>query len=285
MKVVQHRDFVNRIGTYHVVGEVQNLGPQHARDIRITATFYNASGGIVGTGSTSADVGTLRPGEEAPFDVFDMNAKDISTYKLTVTSTPTSKATSREAVVLGNWSWVDTIDSRHIVGEIENRGSRNLEFVKVVASFYNESGGFVAGETAYVKADILRPGEVAPFEIISLGDDPGAAYTLFVEGRETSSAPADASSLVIVSNASQPQQYGGPRILGEIQNQGTKTARLVEVVATMYDGTGAVIDVDFTFTSPSDVAPGQSVPFELSTTRKDVTLASWKLRVEPSRFE
>ena len=44
----------------------------------------------------------------------------------------------------------------------------------------------------------------------------------------------------------------------------------VKVVATFYDEAGQVINTDFTYTDPTDLAAGQSAPFELSVTDEDI---------------
>ncbi len=51
-------------------------------------------------------------------------------------------------------------------------------------------------------------------------------------------------------------------IVGEVQNNGTQTAKFVQVSATLYDSNNKVIGTDFSFTNPSDIDPGQKASFE-----------------------
>jgi hypothetical protein len=53
-------------------------------------------------------------------------------------------------------------------------------------------------------------------------------------------------------------------IVGEVQNNGTRTAKFVQVSATLYDSNNKVIGTDFSFTNPSDIEPGQKAPFEVT---------------------
>ena len=53
-------------------------------------------------------------------------------------------------------------------------------------------------------------------------------------------------------------------IVGEVQNNGTQTAKFVQVSATLYDSNNKVIGTDFSFTNPSDIEPGQKAPFEVT---------------------
>jgi hypothetical protein len=69
--------------------------------------------------------------------------------------------------------------------------------------------------------------------------------------------------LVIVSdngfNDNDPNlpQY---HIVGEVQNNGSGTAKFVEVSATLYDSNNKVIGTGSTFTNASDIDPGQKAP-------------------------
>ena len=49
------------------------------------------------------------------------------------------------------------------------------------------------------------------------------------------------------------------RIVGEVQNNGTQTAKFVQVSATLYDSNNKVIGTDFLFTNPSDIDQGSII--------------------------
>jgi hypothetical protein len=53
-------------------------------------------------------------------------------------------------------------------------------------------------------------------------------------------------------------------IVGEVQNNGSGTAKFVEVSATLYDSNNKVVGTEFTFTKPRDIEPGQKAPFEIT---------------------
>jgi hypothetical protein len=53
-------------------------------------------------------------------------------------------------------------------------------------------------------------------------------------------------------------------IVGEVQNNGSETAKFVEVSATLYDSDNKVIGTESTFTKPSEIEPGQKAPFEIT---------------------
>jgi hypothetical protein len=62
------------------------------------------------------------------------------------------------------------------------------------------------------------------------------------------------------NNPSLPQYH----IVGEVLNNGTQTAKFVQVSATLYDSNNKVIGTEFTYTNPSDIDPGQKAPFEVT---------------------
>jgi hypothetical protein len=59
-------------------------------------------------------------------------------------------------------------------------------------------------------------------------------------------------------------------IVGEVQNNGSETAKFVEVSATSYDSNNKVIGTGSTFTKPENIDPGQKAPFEITVGTNDV---------------
>ena len=53
-------------------------------------------------------------------------------------------------------------------------------------------------------------------------------------------------------------------VIGEVINESNQTARFVKVVATFYDQNNQVIGTDYTYTTLSELSPGQKSPFEIS---------------------
>ena len=68
---------------------------------------------------------------------------------------------------------------------------------------------------------------------------------------------------MILSQYFYVDSIGAIHIVGEVLNQAPVTASFVKVIVTFYDAYGQVIGTDFTFTDPSDLAPGQRTPFDV----------------------
>jgi hypothetical protein len=70
-------------GVYWATGKVTNTGNQNAQGVTIFATYYNATGAVVGVGntdSTTLSPTTLSPGDSATFKVgpWDLNMFEVS---------------------------------------------------------------------------------------------------------------------------------------------------------------------------------------------------------------
>ena len=78
-RILSDNNYVDSIGTLHIVGEVINESYQPARFIRITATFYDANNSVIGTDFTFTSPSTLQPGQGAPFDL-TISEGSVPTY-------------------------------------------------------------------------------------------------------------------------------------------------------------------------------------------------------------
>ena len=54
---------------YHIVGEVQNNGPETAKFVEVSATLYDSNNKVIGTESTFTKPSDIDPGQKAPFEV------------------------------------------------------------------------------------------------------------------------------------------------------------------------------------------------------------------------
>jgi aminoglycoside N3'-acetyltransferase len=56
---------------------------------------------------------------------------------------------------------------------------------------------------------------------------------------------------------------GTLHIVGEVVNESPVTAKSVQIIATLYNAYSQVIGTEFTYSQPSDLAPGQRAPFDI----------------------
>ena len=99
---------------------------------------------------------------------------------ISISDIPTLK--KKDAEILSDSSYRDSLDWGHIVGEIENTGLETLKFVKVIATIYDKDGTVIGMDSTYAQPHTLKRGQVAPFEIVCMQDIPsGAQYKLTME--------------------------------------------------------------------------------------------------------
>lgn len=165
-----------------------------------------------------------------------------------------------------------------IVGEVENTGTDNLEYVMITATFYDANENVVDTGFTYARMDIIKPGDKAPFQITSLEDNLNMDhYSLQVSDyRATSSSPYRVFNIKGVTDS---VQYGMFTVRGEVENIGTLDTTYVMVVVTYYDGQGTVIDTGFTYATTDTLRAGNKSPFEL-TNLNDISPASYDVQVQ-----
>jgi hypothetical protein len=69
--------------------------------------------------------------------------------------------------------------------------------------------------------------------------------------------------LQILSHNLFTDSAGYMHVVGEIKNNYPSAATFVKIIGTFYDINDRVVATDFTYTNPSDIAPGDKAPFEL----------------------
>ncbi|PWU80241.1 MAG: hypothetical protein DLM72_13215 [Candidatus Nitrosopolaris wilkensis] len=65
---------------------------------------------------------------------------------------------------------------------------------------------------------------------------------------------------------------GTYHLLGEVTNMGNTPASFVDAYAIFFDVTDKVFDVEHTYTTPSDLQPGQKAPFDLTISSPNSSL-------------
>lgn len=199
-----------------------------------------------------------------------------ATAQTATTTPPAQQPTNDGVLILGSSQTSTDFGSTYIVGEVRNNLSDVVEYVQIVGSFYDSSGLLIDTDFTYTDLDYLRPAEKSPFKLI-ISDESVASridnYALSVNWQPVyanASAVAAATVLTIQEGEQRIGEFGWYEVVGEVVNGGTDSTEYVKVVATFYDEAGQVINTDYTYTDPTDLAAGQSAPFELSVTDEDI---------------
>jgi len=184
--LANHSGYINDYGYFYVVGEAQNVGNDPAENVVVNATFYDSNGAFIATvpGHTKLDV--LLPGKKSPFEITlfsSLYSQKVRNYTLSVSySQAQPKPLGLE--IISNSSYKDA-EGLHVTGVIKNVGSAYTSFVKVVATFYNETGYVIAAKLNYSNPKNLNPGQSATFEILLNSSAASNVYSYALEAEST----------------------------------------------------------------------------------------------------
>lgn len=176
---------------------------------------------------------------------------------------PASASTS--VTIVSSSSYVDSIDYRHVVGEVRNTGTTNVDSVELTVTFHDAGGRLLETSSTYSALDILAPGERAPFHAIDETPPGYDHYELSLSSQATTAMPNHNFTTTVSNEYTDSIDYR--HIVGTVRNDNTTTARFVEPVITLYDASGTVVGTDFTFVKSDDsssLGAKASAPFEFA---------------------
>ena len=200
----------------------------------------------------------------------------IALVFLFFTFTPNVWSQSKNVEVL-SYSWyISDLNSFIVIGEIQNVGSNNIEYIALTGRVNSSDGEDQAWSTTTVYSNEILPQQKAPFLMYFFVDN---SYS-----REFSWASGDLDNVefnVIVSDETDNYQYpdleivndshqidsnGGYTVTGTILNKGNQTTGKLWVVATFYNSTGSVIATGFSdYLTPDYLHADQTTPFLVNT--------------------
>lgn len=165
--------------------------------------------------------------------------------------------------VLQNWSYyTNSIDYLVIIGEVQNNTSDYLEFVRVAANLFNGSGILVGTDFTYTTLDVLAPGDKTCFTLL-LEEPANWSYVEFEAPTYWTDADPLPAMTIIRGLEGYDSGFDWYRIIGQIRNDSANNLEFVKAVATAYDGSGRVVDCDFTYVNADVLAPGAASSFDL----------------------
>jgi len=196
-----------------------------------------------------------------------------------------------ELNILNDTGYLDYWGYYRVVGEVNNVGDQAVKYVRVKVFFYNVSDNLLCTDDCYTILDTINPGGKSPFEV-TLSNKVLASevdhYSVTVLSYDVTAAKP--IGLDILTNSSYIDEWGRMVITGTIKNIGTQMTTFVKVIATYYDASGNVMAVDYTYTSPSNIEPDLTLPFEIKLyhderlsyiTSYELTAESWQYVIVP----
>jgi hypothetical protein len=243
----------------YTVGEVQNNTTGNVKRIEVVATYYDASGRVTNADYTYVLLDVLGPGQKGPFKVYADN-RPYSSYVFSVQYWPTSDPPATNVPVLSSSTWSED-NWLYTVGEIQNNTGGNIQYVKVIITFYDSLGQVTNVGWDLTMLRVLGPGQKAPFEIWA-ASRPYDSYTFSVDYDTTTDTPPTGVSVLSSDSWS---EYGSLYIIGEVQNNNVDNVGGVRIAVTYYDSEGNVTNATSAYVPVTIVTAGQKACFKGST--------------------
>jgi hypothetical protein len=203
-----------------------------------------------------------------------------------VTTNTSDTANTRNINLLSSSSYMDSIGSLHVVGELQNTSPDPREFVKIVSTLHDVSDNILDTGFTYSEVEVLRPGEKSPFDVIFNNEQQVQEISRY----EISSITGDVSqakpaSLRLAAGNSYYDSIGSAHVVGEVTNNGPGVSKFTKVSGTFYDNQNKVVATAFTYTDPTDLEPGQSAPFDIIISDDaSANIASGSLNAQSSEY-
>lgn len=161
----------------------------------------------------------------------------------------------------------DGIGDEIVYGEILNETVQTVYSVQIIAKFFDAQDIFVGTNNTFAMLSRLDPDRTDPFALY-LFNAPAGIVRVELSVSFSLSSPLSYQSIAILS--AQSRDNSGVEIFGEVQNDQRDTLRNVKVVATFYDATGNVFDADFAYADITDIPPGGTSTYKISTFKPEL---------------
>lgn len=237
-------------------------GPAPAPAIDTEATIQAAVGATLAARPTDTPAPTDTPTPtDTPIPTSTPTQPPTKTPVPEPTLTPTPSGPLME--ILSMSDYVDDIGYLHIVGEVENLSEQQaFEFVKAIATLYDDNNNVVGTEYSFTLLEVLLPGEKSPFDITTDQFEGTTQYKVQIDASPAKILPR--TDLKILSTNDTIDDIGYWHVAGEVQNTGTTPAEFVKVIVTARNAKKEVVDVGYTYTDLDPIPPGGESPFKVS---------------------
>jgi hypothetical protein len=159
--------------------------------------------------------------------------------------------------------YTDDVGWDHIIGVVENISNQPLGFIKIVVTVKDDADNVVGTGFTYTDLDVLLPGERSPFDVAS--DNWGDWSTYSLQSQADASDEVPRRDVVVKSDRSYVDEVGWFHVVGEVENAGNAAAEFVKAVVTLYDSSGEIAGMMFTYTDLDAISAGGTSPFDAAT--------------------
>lgn len=200
----------------------------------------------------------------------------------TATLPPTDPTPApREVFVTENYSVrTDRSGRLQIVGEVINNSKLMVRSLAVTADLYDGAGRLLSSAYAPVQLDQLHRGDSTCF-VLSFDEAAGWQRVTFGDPVFRTDVDAEPNLRVRKLETAYDPVMGWFTVTGQVRNKQDEPAELVQLVGTVYDGSGTVTGCAFAFVGTTNLEGQQKGLFEMVFTGRDFNdVSNYKIQVE-----
>jgi hypothetical protein len=202
------------------------------------------------------------PATTTPFPT----ATGLATAVPTATPTPPPTSTPQPTGVYAHHasSYTSITGTIWIVGLVTNATGGPIDFVEITTNYYSASGQLLATDFGFADVSTMAPGTSSPFSVLLLDPPPGiVSFDYAVTDYDSDPFRPVVVGLVVNVTNIYRSNTGTVHVVGTVKNNSATAYEFVQPLAAFTDAAGNVVRTDFTFTSPDDLAPGQTGTFDM----------------------
>jgi hypothetical protein len=164
---------------------------------------------------------------------------------------------------------------------VQNDLSEQIRFVRVPVTLLNDGGKVLGTDYGYTGLNTLPPGERACFAISISGPPAGwASYELGEPTYLTGGEPLPKLTTFDDQGSYDPTS-GDYKVEGKVRNDHGSRVEYIEVIATLYDAQGIVVNCGSHDPNTRDLNPGESSDFLYTATLRDYSdVASYQVQAD-----
>jgi len=178
-------------------------------------------------------------------------------------STPVVPTQTEQGVVfLSDFAYRDINGYLHVIGEIRNDTTGNVNQVKINVSLLDTGGNITATRANLSYLFLLEPQQRSPFDVIfQVVSDEIPNYQMELSWQTTDETPKTRIQIQQTSAHIDEESYYW--VNGEVQNIGSQASDLIVIIGTFYDSAGQVVAMASGFPDIVPLEPGESSSFVL----------------------
>lgn len=257
--------YEDKYGALFVVGLLTNHSQRGVDAVEVEIEILDAAGASLHKGTAWTSLYRIAPGETTPFQLMVYeDLTGIDSFTATVVGQSTAELNRPPVSIRGTVLSIDDDGNVHLTGEIANDGSQPIVVNGIAAATFDNAGELVTADSALVTVSYLQPGESGPFRVYMYGPaeslDEIVDHTIYVDALPTE--PETPWPIIFSEeNHVYVDRYDDVHLVGEVTNTGDQKLD-IRLLAAFYDADGNVLDAD-TFSMPLDLAPGETLPFDM----------------------